>query len=230
MLATSTLNAIRRDRVGSRYSRRVREQGLLPAVVYGHKQDPVAISVDAKDTIRRVMGGEKVFELMIDGRKETVLLKELQYGYLGNNLVHLDFERVDLDEKIETNVVVRLLGEAVGLKTAGAILVHPVTSIEVRCTVRTLPSHLEADISHLEVGKALHAGDVPLPPGVELVSDAKTIIAAVELTKEEVAPVAEAAAVEGEAAQPEVITAKKKEGEEGEAAAAAPAAKEKKKE
>lgn len=218
MISAHTLKAQKRERLGTRYAKRERARGRLPAVLYGHGLPTVAISLDAREALRYFHQGEKVFTIELPGEAggQTVILKDLQFDYLGTNVVHADLARVDLDEKITANVHVRLVGEAIGMKHAGAILTHPITQIAVHCTVRTLPDHLDVDITNLDVHQSLHAKDVPLPPGITLASDPEAIIAAISEVKEEVVA-AEAAAVEGAPAEPEVITAKKEEPvEEGE--------------
>lgn len=225
MLSAHTLKAQRRERVGSRYAQRERTAGRLPGVVYGHGQDPVAITLDAKEANKFFYQGEKVFTIEMSGEStgQTVILRDLQFDFLGTDIVHVDLARVDLDEKITANVHVKLVGEAAGLKKAGAILTHPNTQISIHCTVRTLPDHVDVNISELDLGQAVHASDVKLPEGITLASDPDAIVAAVTFIKEEVV-VAEAVAVEGAAAEPEVITAKKMTPEETAAAEKAAAA------
>src|SRR6188508_2045255 len=127
-----SLNAGRREKLGSRYTRRYREQGKLPAVVYGHGATPVPVVVDAKETLTHITKGEKVFTLSIEGEKasQTVLLKDLGYDYLGTNIIHADFARVDLNERVHVRVHVTLLGDPKGLKTAGNILMHPTNEVD----------------------------------------------------------------------------------------------------
>lgn len=218
MLSAHTLKAQRRERLGSRYARRERAGGLLPGVVYGHGQAPVAITLNAKETLRYLHQGEKVFTIELAGedKGQTVILKDLQFDYLGTNVVHVDLARVDLDEEITANVHIHLVGEAIGLKKAGAILTFPNKELRVRCTVRTLPDQVDLDISQLELGQSFHCRDIKLPPGITLAEDPDAIVVAITVVKEEVVA-AEATAVEG-GAQPEVITAKKEEGKEGAAA------------
>ena len=219
MKVAHTLEVKPRERLGSRYAKRERAAGRLPAVMYGHGKDPAHISLDAHKALRYIHDGERVFTIQGGGSGEqTVILKDLQFDYLGTNIVHVDFARVDLDEKIDAKVAVKLVGESIGLKKAGAILLHPTSHVVVRCKVLALPDQVEVDISQLDVGHAISAADIKLPEGVELASDSHDILASIQITKEEVAPTAEAAAVEGAPAEPEVITAKKPA--EGEAAAA----------
>lgn len=213
---TQTLNAKKRDRLGSRYARRVRAVGGLPAVLYGHGQSPAALTLDAKEAFTHIAEGRKVFTISIEGEaSDTALLKDIQFDHLGSNIIHVDLARVSLDERVEVNAHVNLVGDAVGLKTAGAVLLHPMTEITVRCLVTDITDHLDVDISHLDVGKVLHASDVPMPPGFELITDPHAVLASIQVTVAEVEP--EAAPVEGEAAEPEVLTERKSE--EGEAGA-----------
>ncbi len=208
MNQTATLSATRRERLGSRYSQRIRQGGGLPAVVYGHGVDPAPITLNAKEALRRFKAGEKVFTLDLGGAQETVLLKDLQFDYLGDTIVHADFARVDLDEMVEVHVPVKLVGEAIGLKHAGAVLLHPVSELTIRCRVAAIPDQVLADISGLEVGHALYARDIRLPEGSELLSEDEGVVATIHMKAEE-PETAEGAAAEGAATEPEVIREKK---------------------
>jgi large subunit ribosomal protein L25 len=212
MLSSHTLTVHTREKLGSRYAQRERAAGRLPAVVYGHGQTPKAVSLEARQALRFFHSGEKVFTVDIPGepKGQTVILKDLQFDYLGTNVVHVDLARVDLDEQITANVHVNLIGEPIGLKKAGAILTHPHPSLAVRCTVRTLPDHIDVDISGLDLDQEIKVRDVKLPDGIEIADDLDAVVAAISAVKEEVVA-AEAAAADGAAAQPEVITAKKED-------------------
>ena len=211
MNKTATLTAKRRERVGSRYARRVRQSGGLPAVLYGHGADPVAIILDQRETVRHVLAGEKVFGLAVEGEsaEATVLLKDIQYDYLGDSIIHLDFARVDLDEEVEVHVPIHLVGEAVGLKSAGSVLLHPISELTIKCKVTSIPDAIEVDISALDVGHSIHLREVALPAGVVALDDPEAVLATIHTKSEE--PTAEETAVAGEAAQPEVIREKKDE-------------------
>lgn len=208
MNQTATLTATHREQIGTRYSRRIRQGGGLPAVVYGHGVEPAAITLNAKEALRRFRAGEKVFTLDLGGKQETVLLKDLQFDYLGDTIVHADFARVDLDEMVEVNVPVKLVGEAAGLKHAGAVLLHPVTELAIRCRVAAIPDNVVADISALEVGEAMYVRDITLPAGAELLSEEEGVVATIHMKVEEVAT-PEAEAAEGAPTEPEVIREKK---------------------
>jgi large subunit ribosomal protein L25 len=231
-MATETivLTATPRDRLGSRYSGRLRQQGRLPAVVYGHKEQPVAVSLDAREASSHIHKGQKVFQLSIEGRSapETVLLKDVQFDHLGTKIIHCDLARVSMTDRVAVRVPVRLIGEAPGLKTAGAILMHPTGELQVECLVTEIPSQVEVGIETLDVGHAITAAEVKLPkPSMKLLTDPHAILAQIVIQQEikvEEEVVVDAAAAEG----PEVITARKpEEGEEGAEAGKAPAGKDK---
>lgn len=208
---TIELTAKTRERLGSRYAARVRKQGGLPAVLYGHGETPAPLTLDARETLRHINEGKRVFSLKIEGagQAETALLRDIQFDHLGTHPIHIDLSRVSLNERVHVKVHITMKGEAVGLKTAGAVLIHPMTELDVRCMVTDIVDHVDLDISDLAVGGVKHASDVVLPEGFELLTDPNAVVASIQLKVEEAAP--EAAAVEGEAAQPEVLTAKKPE-------------------
>ncbi|MEO1128354.1 MAG: 50S ribosomal protein L25 [Planctomycetota bacterium] len=216
MQSKHTLEVKRREKTGSRYARRERELGRLPAVLYGHGQNPVSLSLDAKEAVRFFEQGERVFtiELKEEKASQTVLLKDIQFDYLGTNVIHVDLTRVDLTEEVETSVAVNLVGEAKGLKTAGAVMTTPTTSITIRTTVAALPEQIDVRIDDVDAGDTFTAGDITLPDGITLVSDVEDVIARIAIKAEEDLD-AESEDVAAESSEPEVITEKKKE-EDGE--------------
>ncbi len=211
-----TLVARKRDRLGTRHARRLRQAGGLPCILYGHGEAPLPLSLDHTETVKHLKRGEKVFTVRIDdvGASETVFVKDIQFDFLGDGVVHVDLTRVNLEEEVETEVRVRLVGDAKGLDEPGASMLHPNSSITVRCKVKDIVDHFDLSVEDLEVGDTLHASDVALPPGFELISDPEDVLATIQVMAEE--PEAEEAEVAGEAAEPEVIGGAKEEPEEGE--------------
>ncbi|MGH7133687.1 MAG: 50S ribosomal protein L25 [Phycisphaerales bacterium] len=208
------LKATPREKPGSRYAKRAREQGLLPAVIYGHKREPVSVNLTALDAIPHLEQGEKVFRVDIAGAQmdanEVMLLKELQFDYLGDTIVHADFARVSLDERVKAKVHVNLTGEAKGLKNAGAILIHPTSEIEIECRVRDLPEFITVNVADLELDQVITAAQVKLPGAdMKLITDGHAIVAQIVEQKEEVVAEAAVVAAEGDAA-PEVIGEKER--------------------
>ncbi len=211
---TTQLSAEKRERTGSRYAQRVRNAGGLPAVVYGHKEEPVSITLNAHEAIGHIQKGEKLFELEMGGTKQHVLLKDLGYDYLGTNIIHADFSRVDLNERVDTRAHLRFVGEAKGLKIAGAIMMHPHTEIELNVLISNLPDHIDVDVSEMEVGDVIHASDVKLPlDTMKLVSDEDSIVAQIVMkaVQEEEG---EADEVDADGIEPELINEKKEDAEE----------------
>lgn len=205
------LNAKLRERVGSRYAKRIRESGGLPAVVYGHKEDPQPVVIEAREALKHISKGEKVFSMQVDGKQQYVLLKDLGYDYLGTNIIHADFARVDLNERVDTHAPLKFVGEPIGLKKAGAVMVHPVNELALNCLVTNLPDQIEVDVSKMDVGDVIHAGEIELPvKTMKLLTDPDTVVVQIIVIKDKEEDSAEAATV-GTAAQPVVTTEKKKD-------------------
>lgn len=209
---THTFSARTRERVGSRHAQRARNSGGLPGVLYGHGQTPVPIVLDHHEASRFILAGEKVFNLELDGaRAETALLKDIQYDHLSKHIIHVDLERVDLDEVVETSLTLHLKGDPVGLKTTGAILQSNTLELEVQCRVRDIIDFLDVPVDHLDLDDALHAGEIALPSGFKLLTDPEMVVASIQVTKlveEETGEAGEAAA---EGAEPEVLSERKEE-------------------
>ena len=208
---TPSVTAKLRERTGTRYARRLRQAGRLPAVIYGHKADPVAVSVDTTEILTHIRHGLHVMKLKIDGgRAETCLVKDLQYGYLGDNVVHVDFTRVNLREEVSVRVRIEYVGTPAEAHHAGAIVNYDQTELGVRCLVSKIPEAIKVDMGSME-GMHLTAGEVPLPPGVTLADDPEMIIASVQFLKHQKTEVGEEAEIEAGLEEPEVITEAKAE-------------------
>lgn len=205
---TPTLSATPRDHVGTQSARRLRNKGRLPAVIYGHKQDPVAVSVDEKETIGLLRDGAHVVNLNIDGSTETCLIKELQFGYLGDNVIHVDFARVDLNEEVEVQVHLKFIGEPAAAKKPGNILSHDMTELEVICAVSNIPEEIVVDLSNLE--DSFTVADLLLPEGVRSAEPEDTVIARISQLRGLEEETGEAEEVTAEGAEPEVITETKR--------------------
>jgi large subunit ribosomal protein L25 len=208
---TPILVAKKRDKLGTRYSRRLRAAGQLPCNLYGHGSAPVAISVEEHATMYALKHGAHVLALKFeDGTTDTVLVKDLQFGYLGDNVIHMDLARVNLDEVVTVKVHLTFVGTPEAAKKPGAIVVHDMPEIEVSCKVRDIPEEIKIDLSHM--GDALTVAELKLPAGIAAASDPEAIVCRIEMVMEEEAA-AEAATPDAKAA-PEVLTAKKEEGAE----------------
>ena len=194
-----------RERTGTRYAARVRAQGKLPAVIYGHKQAPVHIAVDAKDMIELLHHNAHLIDVDVAGKSEPCLVKEIQWDHLGSKIIHVDLARVDLTEEVQVEIEVELTGEAMGLKEIGALLEQSHNTIQVKCRADAIPKKLTHDISGLGVGDSLLVSGLTLPAGVTAVSAPDTLIAHLSVTKIEVEEVEEEETVAEGEDQPEVI-------------------------
>jgi large subunit ribosomal protein L25 len=214
---------------GKNEARRLRASGRIPAVVYGAKKQALAISVDPKQ-ISRILHSESghntIFELKVGSENAKSMIVDWQYDPLSGKLLHIDMKRIAMDEKMRVKVPIQLVGEAPGVKQQGGLLDQVLRELEIECLPADIPSHIDADVSHLEFGHVLRVGDLPHDAKVKFLTDHQQTVAHVTHVKEEVAPAPEAAAEAATAApaEPEVIKKGKQETEE-EAAEPAPAKK-----
>jgi large subunit ribosomal protein L25 len=203
-----------REGLGSRKVKRLRDQGLVPGVVYGHKEAVVPVTLPKKELSTHIERGAHVFDLSIDGKAEKVLVKDVQYDHLGLEILHIDFARVSLDERVEVTVPLELKGEPKGA-AEGGVLQQIVAELEIECLVTDIPDKITHNVSEMAIDDALHIKDLALPPGAKALQDADLIVAMVKVIEEEAA--APAAEAEG-SAEPEVIGRKPEEGEAAEGA------------
>ena len=207
---TLLLEAQIREQTGSKAAAQVRKQGRIPAIVYGHKQDPVAITLDAHDFAEGLHHGHRLMDIKVKGKTQTTIIKDLQYDYLGRDIVHVDLMRVDVTETVRITVPIELKGTAQGTHEGGIIEEHA-DRLEIACTVNKMPETILVLVKDVGVGDVLHAGDVTLPEGVTLVSPPETILVTCHL----VAAAKTTEEIEEEApTAPEVIGEKKEEAEE----------------
>jgi len=210
MAETAQLSAKPRSELGSRANKRLRDAGFVPGVIYGHKEAVVPVTLPKKEVVTYLDRGTFLFDLAVDGKSEKVLVKEVQYDHLGQEVMHVDFARVSLDEKVEITVPLELKGTPKG-EAEGAVLQQIVAELEIECRVTDIPKEIVHNVADMDKDSELRVKDLKLPPGVRALQDEDLILAMVKEI-EEAAP-AEAVVEEG-AAEPEVI-GRKPEDEEG---------------
>jgi large subunit ribosomal protein L25 len=209
------LKAQRRTLVGRNAVKKVKEKGLVPGVIYGSQAEPMTLQIDAREltTVLAHASSEHVLvELeIVDGSQSThrlALIQEVQHHPLKRALLHVDFHAVSATEKIISEVPIEAVGEALGVRTFGGLLEYSLRTLEVECYPQDLPDLVQIDVSNLNIGESLHVRDIPLPSGVEAITDEDLTVVSVVASRvgEEVTePVEEAPAT------PEVITEKKTE-------------------
>ena len=196
-----TIEATHRDRLGSRYSKRLRAAGRLPAVIYGHGSEPLSVHVDEKITVGALKRGLHVMNLTIGGKTETCLVKDLQFGFLGDDVIHMDLARVNLDEVVTVTVSLEFYGAPEAAKKSGTVVVHELADIQISCKVRDIPEHVRVDMTTM-TGETFTAGDLKLGAGMTLAIDPHSVIVRVQTVKEEAAGEAAAPAAAAGAAAP----------------------------
>ncbi|HEY3662783.1 MAG TPA: 50S ribosomal protein L25 [Chthoniobacterales bacterium] len=217
------LSATRRTGTGRSAVRKLKAQGVVPAVIYGGKTEAEPLQVARRDIalmLSHASGENILVELEIDGEKggRLALVQEVQHAPLGGDILHVDFHAVSMDEMIEADVPLEPTGIPEGVKTFGGLLEQNIRSLEIECLPRNLPDVITVDVTKLLIGDSIHVRELPLPEGVTTRVPPDLTAFSVLAPKVEEEPVA--AATEA-AAAPEVITAKK-EPAEGGAAPAAP--------
>lgn len=213
-----------RDQIGSGAARRLRREGIVPAVVYGGGKETVSISVDSRvlrDLFREAGSDNAVFLLKLAGadRQRHCMVHEIEVDPITQKILHVDFLRIDLTEKVKVMVAVELTGVPDGVRNEGGILDTVLREVEVECLPTVIPRQLEADVTELIIGQHVEAGDLVLPEGVELLEDPHRVLASVippRLPEEEEED--EEALIEAEMEEPEVVGRGKAEDEDGESA------------
>lgn len=205
------IEATKRDVIGKKV-KALRRQGKLPAVVYGHQFAPLPILLDYRQASRSLAGvsSSHLIDLMVDGQKIPVLVRERQHHPITGNLLHIDFLAVSMTEALRTFVPLELEGEAPAVKDYGGVLVIGLEEIEVECLPKDLPEKITVDLSKLEkIGDGIYVKDLAMPSGVEVLSDGDEMVALITAPEGE-----EVEAEIGEEFEPEVIEKGKKEEED----------------
>jgi large subunit ribosomal protein L25 len=186
-----------RTSVGTASSRRLRLQGLVPCNVFGHKQDSVSISVDGDAIAGLVRSGARIIDLDVDGKEEKALVKDVQWDTFSKSIIHVDFLRVDMNERVRVQVPLQLRGTAPGV-LAGGILEITHHTVEVECLAVLVPETIQVRIGALNIGDVVHVRDLQdIPEGITVVTDPDVVL--LHVIRPKVAE--EPAAAEGAAAE-----------------------------
>ena len=212
-METMTLKAKVRTESGTRAARRVRQEGSLPAIIYGHGEPPESIVMSHHDVEVALAHGLRMLSVELQGKTKLYLIKDVQYDHLGATPIHMDLNRVDLDERVTVRVGIELRGIPKGA-SEGGILEQLMPDLEVECLVTDIPDTLHPIVTELEIGDSLFVKDLDLPRGVKALADPEErmamVRAAVAKEEEEEEEVGEA---EGDTEEPERIGRVRKEDE-----------------
>src|SRR5262245_30016428 len=222
------LNAFPRSLLRRAGARKLRANARIPAVIYGRQTQPQNLEVNARemeDLIHHSVSENLLVDLAVkdDARpKRLALVQEVQHHPLSGEVLHVDFHEVAENEKVTVMVPVETVGEAVGVKTSGGVLEHVLFKIKARALPKDLPELITVDVSNLNIGQAIHIGEIQPPPGVELIGNKNAPVIAVAAPRTEEEEAAEAAAAAAATPGEVEMIKEKKEGEEGAAPAGKP--------
>ena len=213
------LKAYPRSQVQRAEVTKLRRAGRVPATIYGRQAKPQNLEISAKeisDLIHHSVSENLLVDLSVESdarSKRLALVKEIQHHPLDGKVLHVDFHEVAENEKVTVHVPVETTGEAAGVKTGGGTLEHVLFKLKVRCLPKDLPEQIVIDVTALEIGNAVHLGEIKAPEGVEILGDKHLTVVAVAAPRAEEEVVAtEAAPAAGDV---EMTKEKKEEGAEG---------------
>lgn len=210
------IKAEKRGAFGKNASRRLRREGMMPAVLYGADRASVPLTLKKKDLFTILMSESRertIFQISYDSELKDVMIKELQRNPVTDEILHADFIQIAMDRAIRVSIPVIPVGEAVGVKTEGGFVDLITREVEIECLPKNIPERMEVDISNLHLRQSLKVGDLTAPEGVKLISHADTLLVIIEApSKEEEVAVEAEEEVVAEPAEPEVI--KKERAEE----------------
>ena len=217
MATTATISARTREETGKGAARSSRREGRIPGVLYGHGEESVSLSVDANE-LQKLVHSISIENTIVDldigkGDPYKVLIREVQRHPFRDEFIHIDFFHVAMDEKIQVEIPIVLIGTPTGVKNKGGVMDHQLRELEVFCLPGNIPEKVEIDVSDLDIGDSIHVSDIQLPD-VEVLTDLdRAVVAVLAPTVIEV----EEAAAEEAILEPEVIgRGKEEEEEEGE--------------
>ena len=175
------LKAQARDGRGKGAARKLRAQGLVPGVLYGHGVEPVSIALSGQELqhfFRQTHGAAMVVDLEVDGTVHMAIPREVQRDHLHGRYIHIDFLEVRRDEKVKMSIEIHEVGEAAGVKTGG-VLEHHLRDVEIECLPGDVPEQIDADVTELELGDMIRVRDIVVPAGVTILTDPDTPVLSV---------------------------------------------------
>jgi len=205
-----TVKAEKRDAFGKNASRRLRKQGLIPAVLYGEGMASVPLVLTKKDVIlilKSDTGENTIFKVAFDSKAQDAMFKDVQIDSSTDELMHADLIQISMDKAIRVNVPVLLQGDPIGVKTEGGFVDFMTREVEIECLPKDIPENIKIDISPLHLHQSIKVSDMATPEGVKLISDPSSVVVLIGVPhkEEEVAKPVEEAVVAAEPTEPEVI-------------------------
>jgi large subunit ribosomal protein L25 len=206
-MATASLSASARPDTGKGVARTLRAAGRVPAVIYGHARAPQGLSLDARELgklLGRIAAEATVIELSIDGTSSRTLIREVQRHPFKKQILHVDFQELVAGEKVIVRIPLQLVGTSEGVRLNGGIMDQPLRELVIRCDPAIIPSHIDVDISSLNLGDSIHVRELKLADGIEVETDMDATICVCAAPRAAVEEVKAETPAEG-GAEPEVI-------------------------
>ncbi len=202
-MAQSTLNVLKRKRMGKSGAREIRKEGNIPAVLYGKGTDTLSLVInpsELKEALSTAAGENTLLEIRVKDGEEDIkklsLLREIQYDFLTSKPIHLDFQALDMNQKITVSVPVQIEGKSIGVKEGG-ILEEILREISVECLPTDIPNSFIVDVSELEVGHSIHVNVLEIKEGISILHEQEDTILTVLAPKVEVVEIEEVEVEEG---------------------------------
>jgi len=202
-MSTAALNATIRTTTGKGAARKIRQEGNIPSVIYGHGREPQSLTTNARETERLLRGiatSATVIELNIEGNVARTLIREIQRHPFKRHIMHIDFQELVAGETVSVYCPIVYVGTPEGVRLEGGILDQILHQLHIEVDPSNIPNHIDVDVSSLKLGKSMHVSDITLPAGIKVLDDAGTTVCIVQVSK----GATEVAAAEG-AAEPELI-------------------------
>ncbi len=178
------LNVNVREGKGTSFARRLRLENKVPAILYHSGLEGTSLSIEKSELYKALKTGQFIFEVNVDDKNQFVLVKEIQYHPVTDEIIHVDFQQVKEDQKISLEVPLRTEGESEGVKLGG-ILVQLLNVVTINCRPSNVPEALSIDVSELEMNSSLFVKDIVLPDDIEMVTAEDIAIVSVQEPKKE---------------------------------------------
>ncbi len=185
-MTTAALNATVRTSKGKGAARKIRQEGNIPSVIYGHGREPQSLVTNARETERLLRGiatSATVIELNIEGKVAKTLIREIQRHPFKRHIMHIDFQELVAGETVSVHCPIVYIGTPEGVRLEGGILDQIMHQLHIEVDPSNIPNHIDVDISALRLGKSLHVSDITLPAGIKVLDDAGSTLCIVQVSK-----------------------------------------------
>ena len=204
-MASTKLKVTSRQQTGTAVCRRLRNQNLVPAVIYGHGEQALPVCLPLHELEIFLAHGARLLDISLDKKSQKVLIKDVQHDHLGMNIIHVDLVRVSLDEKIRLTIPIELRGAVDAASHGGGVVEQHLSELEVECLASNIPESILLPVAKLTLGDSVRVKDLPVEQSVSVLSDPELLVVSVKIVAAEIAAEEAAPEAEPQAEEPEVI-------------------------